>query len=200
MARPDLDRYAWELQKAESETQRTAYLLEQLASFSAASSLQPVRADVTAFFDTKWSGKLNYETQRRVECGAGRLLKSSCKNDLERRLLVELISYSFPVFWQPLYIGVARNLNSRLFTHKRILNGSALGESGRDESETEDLQAARNLGERLKACSFRPEQLWVYTLAIDRSTVDLNEQRIRQIAEVAESWLNIFNTPKLGRA
>jgi hypothetical protein len=200
MARPNVDRYSWELQEGESEADRTSFLLEELTTFCESSSLQPVHAAVTAFFDSSWSGKLEYTSHRKVEASSSRALKSACKTNEERRLLVDLISHSFPLFWQPLYVGVATNLSSRLNTHKRVLSGSKIDDLPATATEKDDLESAKNLGERLRACRYSPEQLWVHTLAIDHSKLAIDEQRTRQIAEVAESWLNILNTPKLGRA
>lgn len=200
MARPNLDRYSWELQEGESEADRTSFLLEELTTFCNSSGLQPVHTAVTAFFDSSWSGKLEYTSNRKVEAGSSKALKSNCKTNEERRLLVDLISHSFPLFWQPLYVGVATNLSSRLSTHKRVLCGSKIDDIPATKTEKDDLESAKNLGERLRACGYRAEHLWVYTLAIDQSKLAIDEQRTRQIAEIAESWLNILNTPKLGRA
>jgi hypothetical protein len=200
MALPNFNRYSWELQKDESQADRTDCLLDELTTFCRSSGLQPVHAAVTAFFDSSWSGKIEYSSNRKVEAGFSRALKSACKTDEERRLLVDLISQSFPIFWQPLYVGVASNLKSRLSTHKRIFGGSKVDETPATTGEKEDLESAKNLGERLLACSYRPEYLRVYTLAVEHSGIAIDEQRTRRIAEVAESWLNILNTPKLGRA
>lgn len=200
MARPNLDRYSWELQEGESEADRTSALLEELTTFCKSSGLQPIHTDVTAFFDSSWSGKLEYTSNRKVEASASSALKSACKTNEERRLLVDLISCSFPLFWQPLYVGVAVDLSSRLSTHKRVLNGSKIDVVASTKAEKDNLESAKNLGERLRASGYRAEQLWVHILAVDQSKLAIDEQRIRQIAEVAESWLNILNTPKLGRA
>jgi hypothetical protein len=200
MAHPNLDRYSWELQDEESEADRTSFLLQELTTFCAFSGLQPVHSDVTAFFDSRWSGKLEYTSNRTVEASASKSLKSACKTSEERRLLVDLINYSFPLFWQPLYVGVATDLSSRLATHKRVLSGSIIEDVATTKAEKDDLESAKNLGERLRICGYRAEQLWVYILEVDESELTIDGKRTRQIAEVAERWLNILNTPKLGRA
>lgn len=200
MARPNFDRYSWELQEDESEEDRTSLLLGELAAFCKSSGLQPVRSDVTAFFDSSWSGKLEYTSNRKVEASASDALTAACNNNKERRLLVDLISSSFPLFWQPLYIGVAKDLKTRLLTHKRVLNGSELENVPASGARNDDLESARGLGERLCACHYRAEELWVYTLEMNHSELGIDTPRAREIAEVAESWLNILNTPKLGRA
>lgn len=200
MARPNLDRYSWELQEDESEADRSSYLLDELTTFCSSSGLQSVHSEVTAFFDSSWSGRLEYTSIRKTEANASKALESHCKNNEERQLLVNLINSSFPIFWQPLYIGVAKDLKVRLSTHKRVLVGSEIDEIALTKDEKDDLESATSLGERLRACHHKPEHLWVYTLVIDDSRLALDGHKIRKISEVAESWLNILNTPKLGKA
>lgn len=199
MALPNLDRYSWELQENESEAGRSTYLLDELTTFCDSSALQSVYSEVTAFFDSSWSGRLEYTSIRKTQANASKALKSHCKNNEDRQLLVNLIKSSFPIFWQPLYIGVAKDLKVRLSTHKRVMNGSKIDEFASTKDEKDDLESAKDFGERLRVCDYKPEHLWVYTLSIDESNLSLDKQRIRKISEVAENWLNILNTPKLGK-
>jgi hypothetical protein len=199
LAQPKLSNYSWKLQRDESEEDRTMYLLQELTSFCDSSALHSVKSEVTAFFDNRWSGKLEYRSIQDSKEAASEALKSYCKNSEERRLLVDLIKSSFPLFWQPLYIGVAKNLKVRLSTHKRVLIGSEIDDFAFTKEEKDDFESAKSLGERLRACNYKWEHLWVYTLSINESDLALDRQRIRKISEVAERWLNILNTPKLGK-
>lgn len=169
LARPDLSESSWERRSDQSEGDATSALISELKSFMDATQLHDVDSEVTAFFDTKWSGNLTYKAEPRQAGTPARKTALYCKDENSRRLLVELLLWSFPAFWQPLYIGVATSLKQRLSTHERVLS-ALINHQDVDHlfrgMSADDLNAAKTLGERLNSCGYAPEHLWVAILPI----------------------------------
>lgn len=127
--------------------------------------------------------------------------RRDCRGHNHRRLLSRIIEASFPVFWQPLYIGVAVNLRNRLNTHQRAIRQAFdEGASSLEQFELqEEFKEAATLAKRISICRYRAEHLVIAILPIEHLAEEASAKEIRTVAEVAEAWLNRFSTPRLGR-
>jgi len=179
------------------------YITSEFHDLIEASIPQDLDATVSAPFGTIWNGLLKTGISARKGLSPKTKTEESCLKKSDILFLSELLRASFPIFWTPLYTGVAINLRTRLQNHQRAYGAELAGDENAINStgaalDDEDIQA-RHLAQRLRKCGYKPEQLSIILLPIEGIKTPVELTRIRKIAEAAESWLNHFNLPRLGK-
>jgi hypothetical protein len=203
LARPDFETISDHSEAFDSDQELLRYVTSEFHDLIEASIPQDLDAAVNAPFGTIWQGPLKARTSARKGLSPKTKTEQACLKKSDVLLLSDLLRTSFPVFWAPLYTGVAINLRSRLQCHQRAY-GAALkwdDDMTRSKIEVDDDEEAqaRHLADRLKKCGYKPEQLTITLLPIEGIKTPAQMSRIRKIAEAAESWLNHFNMPRLGK-
>jgi hypothetical protein len=162
---------------------------------------QDLNCETTGYFGRNWGGKLSARNQSEEAEKAERRTRYACEAYSAQRALATIIESSFPAFWTPLYIGVAKNLQRRLSKHQadyktRHHSHSDIPNTTHISSDDDDSII---LAKRLHSCGYTPDQLMILIIPIEFSIEDTPLDTVREIAEVAEYWLNRFNSPRLGR-
>lgn len=202
-ARPDFETIIDHSEAFQSDHELLRYVTNEFHDLIEASIPQDLDASVHAPFGTNWHGPLKARITARKGQSPKAKTEQSCLNKSDLLFLSDLLRTSFPVFWVPLYTGVAINLKSRLQCHQRAY-GAALKShvdtfNSNAEARDDEEALARHLADRLKQCGYKPEQLSITILPIEGIKNTGQMSRIRKIAEAAESWLNHFNMPRLGK-
>lgn len=185
----------------ESEASSLDALIGELGSLMNASKDQDLDCSIDGYFGSSWNGSVSSSIRPARGSTPAEKTKRDCKTHETHQLLAQIIDVSFPIFWQPLYIGVAVDLKRRLYTHQRVFrNIFEEGNLAVSELENQDeFKEAATLAKRIHLCGYRPEHLIVATLPIAGAQDQYDIKQIRKVSEVAESWLNRFSTPRLGR-
>lgn len=202
LARPNLEYFNDIASAFENEEDSLDALLTDLKNLLEASKAQDLAADIKAPFGTNWKGSLVTSKElKRGRTPSGKT-KSVCNSTDKQILLSELLLATFPIFWSPIYIGVSVNLKVRLNTHQMAYEYALQGlleDSPFEGAEASDLDASKDLARRLVSAEYLPEHLWIALLPIEDAGTSNLQKEARSIAEAAESWLNHYNTPRLGR-
>ena len=202
LARPNLEHFNNIATAFECDDDSLDALLTDMTQLLDSSRAQDLAAVVKAPFGTNWKGSLaTTKDSKRGDTPTGKT-KSACETIDHHMFLSELLLATFPVFWSPLYIGVSINLNVRLNTHQTAYEYALQGlleDSSLDGADPSDMTASKDLARRLVAAEYRPEHLWIAILPIEDAGSSGQLNKARSIAEAAESWLNHFSTPRLGR-
>ncbi|WP_448203535.1 hypothetical protein [Azospirillum sp. sgz302134] len=120
-----------------------------------------------------------------------------------RQLLADVLSAATPRISAPIYIGVAKDIRSRLNQHT-VRYKQLRDAIGTDEQKLRLLrQQVRRKGmsfaDRAIVQDFQPEHLWVATLPIaPLAKTQCSEQELREVAGVAEWLLNRWHRPFAG--
>ncbi len=200
-AKPDFEMFDNLIEAFDSDAKLMKYVTDDFYELVQASIPQDLQASLNAPFGTVWGGPLKARMAERKGQSPKKKTENACAKKSELVLLSNLLRATFPAFWAPLYTGVAVNLRSRLHTHRRAYSAYLLGEEEYCNSEpsNDDEAQSRDLAARLKACGYRPEQLTICLFPIEGVLTTTEMTRVRKIAEAAESWLNHFNLPRLGK-
>ncbi|KJK23499.1 hypothetical protein UB46_15670 [Burkholderiaceae bacterium 16] len=135
-----------------------------------------------------------------LEKNLGRIAKDEKKRAFLARVLTELT----PLVSAPIYIGVAKNLRSRLRQHVSLYQGLR-DTIGTDKDKLEALKekvAAEGLSfaQRAIACDFSPDHLVVAVCNVrDISNGQWSDEELRNMAGVAEWLANRWHRPFAGR-
>ena len=202
LSRPNLEHFNDIATAFDNKDDSLDSLLTDMMQLLGASKAQDLAAIVKAPFGTNWKGSLaTTKDFKRGDTPTGKT-KSACDSIDHHVFLSELILTTFPIFWSPIYIGVSVNLNARLNNHQTAYEYALQGlleDLPHDGAEPSDVDASKDLARRLVAAEYRPEHLWIAILPIENADTTDQLKKARLIAEAAESWLNHFNTPRLGR-
>ena len=116
------------------------------------------------------------------------------QTERQREAFLALTSRSVPAFAAPLYIGVAKNLRTRLRTHKAVLLDQ---EWSMDGGTSEILHWREPLLNHGRGTVLPVDRLRI--LASEIELEGLSPDEARQTAEAAERFLNQTDCPLFGR-
>ena len=180
-------------------------LLDGLRRFAAYYSAVDVELRGKSVYESQWSAVLRVENFASVDASGDTMrpvpksLVNSTESELERRLLVELLSAMNPVFAAPAYIGVATDLRVRLQQHLDAYQDAMTAISADPTSDHSNLvRAGKDLGTRLAGARVPLEDLSVWVLPT--SPVESHcLQQSKNAAESAEWVIQRIFRPALGR-
>jgi hypothetical protein len=178
-------------------------------------NLLPLQVDAVAGFSATFKGIIeDYSYFIKGDGGQDSAIGNSklqdvLSNPTWRGTLVQALMLSSVFFASPIYIGVAKSLQTRLGQHSRKLlkltegvkndqtkRENLLKKSG--EATVDNAFATRAVGK-----GFSPENLIAVTMRFDMlklegASASLSEEDMRSIAEAAEWLLNRWHRPVLG--
>ena len=131
----------------------------------------------------------------------GEILAGILRSESDRRLLLDTLTFATPILSAPLYIGVATRLRQRLRQHVDSLIKYSEAINRNPSLKEKLLQHKRtNFASRAVGMGFSPDMLSVWTLPLAQiSKGEHPEDKLRDIAEVVEWFLNRWNRPLLGK-
>lgn len=205
----------WEARILEGIDQGAKHSRTVLKSHTAKHRGPDLAIDAQGGFSTTWRGTISDASNGSLQQildpdpsvmppewneGAEPKLQATLDSPRRRRQLFNILLASSPVLTSPLYIGVAKNLNKRLYQHTQMLIklSSALRKSSDEfdkvlaNPKLKNQFAVRAVERRL---SLDDLEVWVLPLESDEHDI----QEIRCIAEAAEWLLNRWHRPVLGR-
>lgn len=169
-------------------------------------------------FSTTWVGQLEDTTPQilmRVLSNEDEIPEGGTKYDKERApelreslqhrdlrgALVAALEAAGPVLAAPLYIGVAKNLKTRLETHARQLYElSSLAAKEPTFRQRLLLSSQTTFASRAVAMGYSPDTLEVWALNLEGVVLGgMKADRMRTVAEAVEWLLNRWHRPILGK-
>ncbi|MEX3639963.1 hypothetical protein [Paraburkholderia sp. BR14320] len=138
------------------------------------------------------------------EKGLEKSLSWIAKDEKRRALLARVLTDLTPLVSAPIYIGVAKNIRSRLRQHVSLYQGlrDAIGTDKEMLEALQDRVAKEGLGfaQRAIACDFSPDHLLVAVCSVrDLAQGDWSDDELRNVAGVAEWLANRWHRPFAGR-
>jgi hypothetical protein len=138
------------------------------------------------------------------EKGLEKNLTWIAKDERRRALLAKVLTEITPMISAPIYIGVAKNIRTRLRQHVTLYQGlrDAIGLNKEMLEALQDRVAKEGLGfaHRAIACDFIPEHLFVAVCNVrNLASGDWSDEELRNIAGVAEWLANRWHRPFAGR-
>lgn len=172
-------------------------------------------------FSSKWEGHLEDKTFARLqkalafsdqiesmdseyENKRSSSLKDTLREPDQREKLVDLLSTVVPFLTAPIYIGVSKNLKSRLLTHRKILQQATEIVSRDPEAKDRFLNEKKtNFSIRAigKGFSLDALEVWIFDLEnyFGKKCDPDNLRDLRDLAETAEWLLNRWHRPLVGK-
>lgn len=117
------------------------------------------------------------------------LAKRLAEDPMRREILWDAIESMAPFFSAPLYIGMAKNLRTRLRRHKSLIEGGL--EKLSTGSQTSDYSMDAGFASEILRRGLPTERLFVYVLPLPAEAKDTSIDM--------ENLLNRINYPVLGR-
>lgn len=125
-------------------------------------------------------------------------LQEVLSNSEERELLGNILEYAVPLLTGPLYIGVSKNLQTRLQQHVKLIQEYQEGINQFSSSDiAESLENDKNFAQRIVERKINPNRLVVCLTYVPYP--HFPSERIRKTIETAETLLNKMFYPILGR-
>ena len=125
-------------------------------------------------------------------------LQEILSNPEEREMLGNILEFAVPLLTGPLYIGVSKNLQTRLQQHVNLIQESQEDISQlRITDSEESLENDKNFARRIVERKINPNRLIVCVTHVPYS--HFPPERIRKTIETAETLLNKMFYPILGR-
>lgn len=198
----------WDIAVTASEEVAQQQLLRALRDHSVKHRQQSLYLAALANFTNKWTGELPAELPDKWTNDEQGVWTPDSKHDLAevtalnrtREELLNLLSDAFPLFFSPLYIGIAidQTLRKRLKTHRSQFRRHWENLSN-DPSYSARIVQPTNFADRAIKVGFSPADLYFFTLHIeDDGRENFPEERDRLLRS-AEWLLNRWANPILGR-
>jgi hypothetical protein len=132
-------------------------------------------------------------------------LKKTINNPDSRVILSEILEAAVPLLSSPLYIGVSKDLKLRLATHKKLIEAFQQDTTQTKNElasiapvdDTKSFESDKNFAERVVGRGIDPNHLLVGVMQV--SLKDVDDELVRETVEAAETLLNRFFYPILGR-
>lgn len=203
--RPGL--YAWYLKMhlTENNISSAENILEALRRLSSESRYPDLEIQLVGHLSLDLRGSLEHVWYGHDDNTYSGLLKEVVEQPEERRVLYNIFNSAVPLLTAPLYIGISRNVQGRLLTHKKLMRSyqekTAEAESALKAvvpvDDPEALRQDMNFARRVIERGIDPSHLVVGVIYVDQRRVP--QQRVRRAIEAAETLLNRIFHPILGR-
>lgn len=180
----------------------TTDIVKKLRQFTQYYATPTVELRGRGTYDLNWYGNVWRDTiSNPVNEGDDVRLESrmapTLKDSDDRRALIQTLAHATPVFASPLYIGVARDLRTRLANHREDYE-RAIAAFTLTGGPTEGARFhATHFGERLAAAGVKLDSVDCWILAIEVGQSQNNS--VRRTAEAAEWLLQRTFQPTMGK-
>lgn len=165
----------------------------------------PISVTASGNFSKKWLGSLNEEEEQYVIAKSNsekvhESYQTATATNETRECLSSIIDTLFPLFYSPLYIGIAvdQSLRSRLKAHQASY--LRCWDNYRTDREFIDrLENPKNFAERAIKMRFTPGELFCFTIEASCHDQRLTKDQEKILIFLSEWLLNRWSTPILGR-